>query len=169
MKRCIKWLIDWFAYWIEQFDWEQMVGFAISGLLGIALTIMLFVSTDTVPATPSDYEQLESQVTIIQQNPDLLLETDCNININGETITVEFENDECKIITKYDKNFEVLSTSKEDKSMFWLLTLVLALVVGGFEVCSVGWILTLVVCVLELAVKLILERVRKLKAKFQNK
>lgn len=169
MKRCIKWLIDWFTDWIGQFDWEQIVGFAISGLVGIALTVMMFVYTDKVPATPSDYEQLEDQVNVIQQNPDLLLETDCNINFNGEIITVEFENDECKVITKYDKNFEVLSTSKEDKSIFWLWALVLALIVGGAEIYYIGWLLSLAILFLEIAVEWIFERVRKLKAKFQKK
>lgn len=166
MKRRIKWLIDWFVDWIGQFDWEEIVGFAISGLVGIALTIMIFVYTDKVPATPSDYEQLEDQVNVIKQNPDLLLETDCNININGEIITVEFENDECKMTAKYDKNFEVLSTSKEDKSMFWLLVLVLALIVGGVEIYLVSFLLSLVILLLEIAVKWIFEIVKKLKAKF---
>lgn len=165
MKRCIKWLIDWFADWIGQFDWEQIVGFAISGLVGIALAIIMFVYTDKVPATPSDYEQLEDQVNVIQQNPDLLLETDCNININGEIITVEFENDGCKMTAKYDKDFEVLSTSKKDKSMFWLWTLVLGLIVGGAEIYFVGWLLTLVIIFLEIAVEWIFERV-KIKSKF---
>lgn len=169
MKRCIKWLIDWFTDWIGQFYWEQIVGFAISGLVGIALTIMMFVYTDKVPATSSDYEQLEDQVNVIQQNPDLLLETDCNININGEIITVEFENNECKMTAKYDKDFEILSTSKEDKSMFWLLALVLALIIGGAEIYFVGWLLSLVILLLRIAVEWIFEKVKKLKAKFQNK
>ena len=169
MKRCIKWLIDWFADWIGQFDWEQIVGFAISGLVGIALAIMMFVYADKVPATPSDYEQLEDQVNVIQQNPDLLLETDCNININGEIITVEFENDECKMTAKYDKDFEVLSTSKEDKSMFWLWALVLGLIVGGAEIYFVGWLLSLVILLLKIAVEWIFERIKKINAKFQNK
>ena len=167
MKRCIKWLIDWFTDWIGQFYWEQIVGFAISGLVGIALTIMMFVYTDKVPATSSDYEQLEDQVNVIQQNPDLLLETDCNIN--GEIITVKFENNECRMTAKYDKDFEILSTSKEDKSMFWLLALVLALIIGGAEIYFVGWLLSLVILLLKIAVEWIFEKVKKLKAKFQNK
>ncbi|MCI8384799.1 MAG: hypothetical protein HFJ33_08135 [Clostridia bacterium] len=161
MKRC-KWLIDWFDVWIRQFEWEQIVGFAISGLVGIALTIMMFVYTDKVPATPSDYEQLEDQVNVIQQNPYSLLETDCNIKINGEIITIEFENDECKMTAKYDKNFEVLSTSKEDKSMFWLWALVLSLIVGGVEINFVGWLLSLVILSLKIVVEWIVKRVKKL-------
>lgn len=161
MKRC-KWLIEWFAVWIRQFEWEQIVGFAISGLVGIALTIMMFVYRDKVPATPSDYEQLKDQVNVIQQNPYSLLETDCNIKINGEIITIEFENDECKMTAKYDKNFEVLSTSKEDKSMFWLWALVLALIIGGMEIYFVGWILTGAILLLKIAVEWIFKRVKKL-------
>lgn len=169
MKRCIKWLIDWFTDWIEQFDWEQVVGFAISGVLGIAITIMIFVYIDKVPAKPSDYEQLEEQVNVIQQNPDLLLETDCNININGEIITVEFENDECKMTANYDKDFEVLSTSKEDKSMFLFWALVVALLCGGAEIYFVGRLLAPAILLLEIAVKWIFEKGKKLKAKIQNK
>lgn len=159
MKRYIEWLIDWFTDWITDwiclFDWEQIVGFTISGLVGIALTMVMFVYTDKVPATPSDYEQLEDQVNLIQQNPDLLLETDCNININGEIITVEFENDECKMTAKYDKDFKVLSTSKEDKSTFWLWALVFALIFGGAEIYFVGLLLSLVIHWLIIAVELI--------------
>lgn len=163
MKRRIKWLIDWFTSWIGQFDWEQIVGFAISGVIGIALTIMFFIGIDKVPATSSDYEQLEEQVNTIKQNPYLLLETDCNININGETITVKFENDECKMTAKYDKNFEVLSTSKEDKSTFWLVALALALLIGGFEIYGVGWILSLVIFSLKIAVEWISKRLKNSK------
>lgn len=169
MKRCIKWLIDWITDWIKQFDWEQVVGFAISGLLGIALTIVIFVFIDKVPATLSDYEQLEEQVNVIQQNPYLLLKIDCNIKIKDEVITVEFDNDECKVITKYDKNFEVLSTSKKDKSMFWLGALVLALIIGGFEIYFIGLILSFVLMLLKIAVRRIFERLKKLKAKLQKK
>lgn len=168
MKRC-KLLIDWFADWIGQFDWEQIVGFTISGLLGIALAIMIFVYTDKVPAISSDYKQLEDQVNSIQQNPELLMEIDCNININGEIVTVEIENDECKMTAKYDKDLEVVSTSKEDKSMFWLWALVLGLSVGGVEIYFVGAILTVGIFLLEIVVAWIFERVKKINAKFQNK
>jgi len=143
MKRCIKCFIILFADWIKQLYWEQVVGFAISGLLGIALTINLFITTDTVPATSSDYVQLEKLTNVIQQNIDLLLEPDRNID--SEIITVTFENDECKVITEYDKNFEVLSTSKKDKSMFWLLALVFSLIVGGLVVWFFGFVFTLVI------------------------
>lgn len=158
MKRCFKGLFDWLTEWIGRFDWDQIVGFAI----GIALTIVLFVYMDKDPATPSDYEQLENQVNVIQQNPDLLLEADCNININGEITTVELENDECKMTAKYNKDFEVLSISKEDKSIFWLLALAISLFFG----VAIFSIFQLVIIFLKIVVILIFERVKKLKAEF---
>ena len=97
MKRCIKWVISWIAERINEKDWEEIVGFVIAGLLGIVLGIMFYTIIDIVPANPMDYDQLEEQVNSIQQNPDLLLKTDYDINIKDEIITVEFENDECKI------------------------------------------------------------------------
>lgn len=168
MKRC-KWFIGWFYDWVGQFDWCQLVGFGISGLLGIALSIFIFVHIDKVPATSFDYEQLEEQVDFIQQNPDSLLETDCTINVDSTIITVEFENENCRVTAEYDKNFELLSTSKEDKSNFWLWVLLFALFVGSIEFYVVGWIVSLVILLIEIAVALSLDRFKKLKAKSQRK
>lgn len=143
----------------------------ISGLLCIPLSIILFIYTDKVPATPTDYEQLEEQVYALQQNPDLLLEIDgnINININDKIITIEFENDECKITAKYDKNFEILSLSKKDKSHFWLLALGGWLIVCCFAIYSIGWPLTIVILFLEIAVERIVKWIKRLKSKFKKK
>lgn len=152
MKRCIKWVISWIAERINEKDWEEIVGVVIAGLLGIVLGIMFYTIIDRVPANPMDYDQLEEQVNSIQQNPDLLLKTDYDINIKDEIITVEFENDECKITVKYDKNFEVLSTSKEDKSIFWLWALAIALFIVG-SVWYVGSVVVaLIIALLELCI-----------------
>ena len=168
MKRCINWVINGFTNLIGRFEWQEIVGFAISGLLGIAIAIMIFVAVDKVPATPSDYEQIENQIVSIQQNPDLLLETDCNININSGAITVEFENDECKMTAKYDKDFEVLSTSKEDKSRSWFLVLLVSLILGAFTCYAGGRILAIVILFFQMAVEWIYEMVRKFKVKCQK-
>ena len=166
MKRIIKEVIDWL---INRYDWEQIVGFAISGVVAIVLAIMLFVTIDKVPATPSDYENLEEQVNTIQQNPDLLLEKDYNINVNSGVITVEFWNDECKMTAKYDKDFEVLSTSKEDNSMFWLYALIIALIFGAGVFYIGGWILAILILLIEVLVEWISIIVLKIKTKFQKK
>lgn len=163
MKRCIKWVISWIANWIDKKGWEEIAGFVIAGLLGIVLGIMFYTTTDIVPATPMDYEQLEEQVNSIQQNPDLLLKTDGDINIKDEIITVKFENDECRITVKYDQNFEVLSTSKEDKSMFWVWSLVIALIITGFVWYAGFVVVTFIILLLELCVLLIYEGLKSIK------
>lgn len=124
MKRCIKKVIDW----IRKNSWKENISFGISAILSIVMSVSIFVDIDTIPATLSDYEQLENQINAIQQNPDLLLETDCNIIVKDDKITVEIENDNCKMTAKYDKNnFKVLETSKEDKYAFWLWAIIFAL------------------------------------------
>ena len=155
MKRCIKWVITWIDNWIDkQNSWEQIVGSVIAKLLGIVLGIMCYTTIDTVPATPSDYDQLEEQVNSIQQNPDLLLKTDSYINIKDEIITVKLENYECKITVEYDKNFKVLSTSKEDKSLYWIWALVLALITVALVSYLGSFIVTLIILLLESCVSL---------------
>lgn len=128
MKRCR------FTNWIRQFDLEQIVVFSISSLVGIALSIILFIYLDKVPATPEDYEELEEQVEAIQKNPITLMESDYNykISIADHIIIVEFENDECSMTARYDSSFRVLSTTEKDKSMCSLVALALALIVGAF-------------------------------------
>ena len=112
----------------------------------IIFGIIIFVNIDTIPATSSDYEPLEMQVNAIQQEPDLLLKTDCNINITNEVIMVNIENDECELIAKYDQNFDILSISKKDKCRGWLLALVISLVLGC--ICgNLGSILILIIVI----------------------
>jgi len=139
MKR----FVEWFTW---KFEVEQIVGFAISGLLGIALTIGLLVTADVVPATSSDYKQLEDQVkvikTMIQQNPELLHEADWTV-----------ENKQCKIVIKYDKDSGEISIVEEDKANFWLSALGASLIAGGAEVYFVGWLLTLVIFELKTVVQ----------------
>lgn len=164
MKRCIKEVISWIANRINEKDWEDIVGVVIAGLLGIVLGIMFYTIIDIVPANPMDYDQLEEQVNSIQQNPDLLLKTDCDINIKDEIITVKFENDECKITIKYDKNFEVLSTSKEDKSIFWVWALAIALFIVGFVWYAGSVVATLIILLLELCILSIYVGLKRIKS-----
>lgn len=134
--------------------WEKIAGIVIAGLIGIVLGIVLcvklYTTTDIVPATPNDYKQLEEEVNAIQQNPELLLETDHDdINIKDGIITIKFENDKCKITAKYDKNFKVVSTSKEDKSIFWVWPLALIQIIVGMVWYSGPTIVTIAIIFLE--------------------
>lgn len=146
----------------------ENVGCLLGGLLGIVLGIIIFISFDKVPATPLDYESLEKQVMAIQQNPDLLLKTDCNINVNGEVIKINFENDNCKITAKYNQNFEVISTSKEDKSVFWLIAFGIALLGGIYAYGFGSLILTILIFWIVALWKLILKTLESKIVKYQQ-
>lgn len=145
MKRCFRWLVNWFTQWVARMTWQEKVGFALGGILGIVIGIIVFVSFDKVPATPMDYQPLEQQAINAQQNHELLLEKNCNININDEVITIRFENDECKVYAKYNKNFEMLSYSKEDNYIFWGWAFLFALLIGIFVYAYGAFILTILI------------------------
>ena len=130
MKRCIKWFNNWCYNRAIKMCKEEIIGISLGAITSLLVCVLLFVSLDKVPATPFDYEQMENQVIAIQQNHDLLFKTNCNIEINNEVITVNFENDECKLIVEFDQNFEILSTSKEDNCWFWLSALGASSLVG---------------------------------------
>lgn len=161
MRRCFTWIVNWFIQWIRKMEIEERIGFAISGAIGIVVGIALFVPVDKVPATAIDYEPLEKQMSAIQQNPDLLLKTKCNISITDDVITVIFSNDECKLTVKYDQNFKVLSTSKTDQYMFWLLALGRAVLIGFFVYAVTAIPLTIAVFLIKTLWEFIYIKVNK--------
>lgn len=127
----------------KRFDWfksqpRPMCGiFILLTVAGVILWIASFKDIDTIPATTMDYQPLEEQAIAIQQNPQLLFKTNCEVEIDSDFITVTLENKNCKLITKYNKNFEIVSSSKKDKSMFWLLALLLSFVVACMELYGI--------------------------------
>jgi len=163
MKRCFKWLINWFTRWVSKMRKEEKIGFAISGLIAPIVAISLFVSIDKVPATTFDYEQMEKQVIAIQQNHDLLFKTDCNIYINNEVITVNLKNDECQLSVQFNQNFEVLSTSRIDNYICWLFALAIALNVGIVIYCIGFFIVTVIIFLLEILWESIYKKFKGLK------
>ena len=132
MKRFFKSLIYGVVFWVRGLEKFEKIAHAIGAVIGIGMFIFLFAFIDKVPATASDYEPFEKQAIAAQENPELLFEKDCNININGEIITVIFANDECRLTAQYNQNFELLSISKENSEnyMFGLWAFLLALLVG---------------------------------------
>ena len=141
MKRCF----NWFTQWVKKMGHEEKIGFAIGALVSVVVGITCFVSIDKVPATAIDYETLENQMNAIQQNPDVLFKTNCNIYINDDVITVNFMNDECSMTVQYDQNFEVLSTSKADNYTFWLYALGIAVLAGVCVYGVIFFLLTILV------------------------
>ncbi len=160
-------------YLMEQMGvskWIQIIGVVITGIIIIILNIALFAESDITPATPDDYKPLEYQAMAVAQNPKLLQEIDCDINIKNGISTVKFENDECEVFAIYDKNFALLSTSEKDKSKSWLKVLVEALF-GSAYVFFVGvfcFSLLLQVLVVDL-VKWIFEKVKNCQKKSKKK
>lgn len=106
-------------------------------------------------------------MNIIQQNLDLL-EIEHSIDPRSGSITIIIENAECKLITQYNKNFEVLSTNREDKYMPWGKVLLCALVIVFLITYMGGYTLELILMVLEPVADCILKRIKKAKAKFQK-
>ena len=165
MRRYFMWIVNRFTNWLNKMDIEEKIGYIIGSIIGIAIGIMFFVPIDKTPATTVNYEPLEEQMTAIQQNPDLLLNTNCNISISNDIITVIFSNDECKLTVQYDKDFGILSTSKTDNYTFWLLALVIAVLVGYFTGCVSSFLLTIVVFMLKILWQSICSRLKSLKSK----
>ena len=88
----------------------------VAVLSGLGLVMWGYINIDKIPATPDDYQVLERQIVNIQQDPDMLFEMeDCRVSISGEEIKVDIENEECEISVLFNKNFEVISTTKKDK------------------------------------------------------
>lgn len=137
---------------------EERISFGIGTIIGIVVGISCFVYIDKVPATATDYEILEKQMTAIQQNPRLLLKTNCNFSINGDVITVDFKNDECTMTVQYDQNFEILSISKTDNYTFWLFALGFAVLIGVVTWAEASFIIIIVVIFLEILWKQIFKR-----------
>lgn len=127
----------------KRFDWFKSQPrpmwriFILLTVAGVILWIASFKDIDTIPATTMDYQPLEELTIAIQQNPQLLFKTNCEVEIDSDFITVTLENKNCKLITKYNKNFEIVSSSKKDKSMFWLLALLLSFVVACMELYGI--------------------------------
>ena len=75
----------------------------------------------------------------------MLFEINCNIKNNGDEVRVCFENEECIINATYDKNIELLSISRQDKSTFWLGAFCLSLIIGIWVYCAGAFLFILLI------------------------
>lgn len=131
MKRCLKNLVEWsdkVQDKLEAFPGKKLRIIAL--IVACVVAIGVFLSMDLIPATSADYEPLEKQMVLIQQNPEMLLKEDYTCSISNGVIEVEFENEECKLIVKYDQDFNILSVSKVDNRIHWVIAVVLASLIG---------------------------------------
>ena len=88
--------------------------------IGYSIFTRPYEDWDTEPATSYDYEKLFQKAMKIQENPDLLLETNCTIKVKGYVTEVKFEDSQCSLSVVYDKDFKVKSLSKNDKAISML-------------------------------------------------
>lgn len=122
MKRFINWLIDWF----NEFSLKGKVSVIIGIICGVGAGLFIFISTDKIPATPSDYQPLEQQAEYFDENINLLIKE----NTNAEKVTVKFENDNCQVSVEYDSNLNKVKVTKEDNAIAWWKVLGLSVFVG---------------------------------------
>lgn len=165
MKRCFMWIVNRFTKWVHRMKIEEKIVFSLSTILGIVVGVMFFVSIDITPVTSSDYESLENQMEDIEQNPNLLLKTKCNISISDDVITATFSNDECKLTVQYDEKFRVLTTCKTDNYIFWPWAFVISVLIGYFIYIVVSLMFVIVAFFFEGSWEFICNRLNSIKSK----
>ena len=95
----------------------KIIAFILAVLLSLVGGIEVYLMTDRVPATFDDYLPLKNQLLEVQENPNVLLSSNCTITINNGYITYTIENDECKMTGKYDEQYNLIETRQKDKSI----------------------------------------------------
>lgn len=145
MKRCIRRLRNLLVNLFREMSiWEKIL-IVIGGVIGVIVAVKSYTVIDTVPATLQDYKELEEQALNVQENPQLIFETICEMKVKEETIEIEFENDDSKIVAEYNKAFELLSISRTDKFKPFIFPLVGAILIGFITCyCFVLFILTVI-------------------------
>lgn len=146
MKRCLKKVLDWFNKMKNKIFSVEKLLYIVCFVVAIGVAMYTFLVIDKVPATAADYESLEKQVALIQQNPEMLFKEDYVCSISDGVIEVEIENIECKLIVKYNQNFEILSISKIDNYTYWALALIPAFGMGCLGCVAVFsvWLLVII-------------------------
>lgn len=158
MKSLIKNLKKRLVLWVKRMSLEERLAFALAMLLSTIIGATAFIITDKVPATELDYSKLENQAIAVQKNPELLLNTNSEINVKDGTISVKFENTECAIEVQYNQNYEILSIAKKDKATFWLYALLIAMIVFIFSMAWLSLMLFIAVVAIKKLGKWILEK-----------
>ncbi len=170
MKRLFKSIIDW----VSNMEWEEKVAGCISVLLGIFVVVILFTTADIVPATSSDYEILYGYSEELHNSPETLTEMlfDGKCSVTGaddeEVIIIEFENDECKLYVKYNRDFEIISSSEVDKYIHWSFVLIFS-ILCFIVVWFIAYLILLILIVaMEYLIDYIKDKLLKIAQKFKK-
>lgn len=110
----MKWCLNRIAGFFKKLGLELTIGLITGVIAATAFFILPFAVIDTTPATQADYEELESQLAAIQQDPDLLLKTHGKIFVKDDGITVTVMNEECEVSADFNQDYEILSTTRTD-------------------------------------------------------
>lgn len=161
MKRYFKKIKNRFYQWFVKLKWQEKIGFILGTILGILSFVTMLAIIDIIPATPEDYKTLEEIALEVQTNPGLLLDTNCNIIVEDESITAVFENEECKVNAKYTKNFELLSILRSDNSTFWLGGIFLAIMAGICVYAFGTFAITVLISAVCFLISLCYEKIKK--------
>ena len=101
--------------------------------LYLAFQVYMISYTVTDLLAEHDYKTLENTAINISENPELLLSTECKIEVLKDELIVTFENKRCKIIAEYNQNYELINTSCESKSTSLIsMIVIIAVVTIGF-------------------------------------
>ena len=149
MKR----LLNWFVNLVKKMTLTEKIGFSLGAVAGVLVCIIVFKSADTTPATELDYAPLESQLESIQKDLDTLLETKGEVKVTDDVIVVILENEECEIVSRFDQNFEMISSIKTDKSTNWIAMLLVSILAGIICHCFSSSVFCIVIIVITILFK----------------
>ena len=131
--------------------WRIVVGVLIATICVVGMATEILKDRDYIPAATSDYQPLENQAHMVDQNRELLWEIESKIEIQENLTIVEFRNDKCELIAEYDnKNFKLQSTKKQQSNYhLWFIDIPIFLVAGGICWLVFGIVLIVIICILE--------------------
>ncbi len=167
MKRLFKRIINCFSKFFSDMCWEEKLIISISVFLGILLGVIFFTSVDIVPATASDYEIFYGYSEEIHKSPetllDMIFDEKCSASVidNEKVIRVYFEDDECKLVVEYNKDFEIVSSSEVDKASHWLPLLIFSIVISILGAFASYFMLALWIVSIEGIIEYIKEKLKK--------
>lgn len=136
LEKCKQSIKTW-AKGNNTFDWVLLGSWVLTALV---IGTLVFLMINTTPATPEDYEPLVSRALFVEEKPIKMLEQNGNIRITDDEIMLEIENEKCKIIASYNRNFELQGFEKIDKSKSLSFSIIASGVcgfIGGFVVVNI--------------------------------
>lgn len=153
---------DRMNWYTKRFSIEKFLSVLLGFVSAILFCIFIWSSFDLTPATVDDYAELYKKLESAQGKPEYFFRDDGEIKISDGIITCEISNRECKMIGRYNQDFELIETIKTDTS-FSIFKCVIVIIVGfclaglgagGFVYLVIGLIEFIVIPIKELVLKI---------------